>query len=34
MVGFTGIGTDRVGPGDYEVTPSEVVVRKNVIGVT
>lgn len=34
MVGFTGIGTDRVGPGDYEVVPSEVVVRKNVVGVT
>jgi len=34
MVGFTGIGTDRVGPGDYELNSSEVVIRKNVVGIT
>ena len=34
MVGFTGIGTDRVGPGDYEVANSEALVKKHVVGVT
>ena len=34
MVGFSGTETDRVGPGDYEVSASEGIVRKNVVGVT
>ena len=34
MVGFTGTAIDRVGPGDYEVSASEGVLRKHVAGVT
>ena len=34
IVGFTGIGTDRVGPGDYEVSNSEAIIKKHVAGVT
>jgi hypothetical protein len=34
MVGFAGTDRDRVGPGDYEVSACEGVVRKNIVGVT
>lgn len=34
MVGFAGTERDRVGPGDYDMSASEGIIRKNVIGVT